>query len=199
MEEDPAVQVDEAELVVRIMYQEGEAFRTFAKLYGPKVLGWLIKRHGPEVAEVAFNQALMKVWEKAETYAPDKGILGAWFLRIAQNTANDILRGEKAYRQQHCRLDPDYDPAAPATERSGENDPEDALRRERRLDDFHEVLDGLPPLQRAVIQADLAEGKAAEAKLLARRLGTSANAIRVHRSNARKTICHEMTKRGHNG
>jgi len=58
-----------------------------------------------------------------------------------------------------------------------------------RLEDLHRAIKTLPPLQKAIIEADLAAGSGlADAGRLAEIHGTSMNSIYVSRSKARENL-----------
>jgi hypothetical protein len=55
----------------------------------------------------------------------------------------------------------------------------------------------LPPLQRAVLQADFEAGGSVPAEPLAKRFGTTTNSIYVSRQKARKALREAMRELGH--
>ena len=57
-----------------------------------------------------------------------------------------------------------------------------------RLEGLCRAIEALPPLQKAIIKADLAAGGLADAGRLAEIHGTSKNTIYVSRSKARETL-----------
>lgn len=198
---DPLVQVDDAELLLRIAVdRDPEALALFVARHKDKVYGWLVKHHGHHLADEAFHRALGNVWRFADRY-DDKRPAGPWFLRIARNSALSILRGESKHKHEALGERPGYDPAGcgPDGEREyTEAEQEHQKGREQRRRDVVAVVDGLPPQQRAVMMADLADPSGtAPAADLADRLGTSTNSIYVTRKNARDKIRREMIRLGH--
>lgn len=198
---DPSVQVDDAELLLRVAVdKDQEALKVFAVRHKDMVYGWLIKNHGRQLADEAFYRALWNLWRFAERY-DDKRPAGPWFLRIAQNAALSIIRGEN--RQQHAVLSEHdgYDPAdcGPGGEAEfTESDKENQRKREHRGRDVTAIVEKLPSQQRAVTRADMAHptGTAPAAELAAA-LGTSKNSVYVSRNNARATVRREMIRLGH--
>ncbi|MCW5775354.1 MAG: hypothetical protein KIS87_02765 [Phycisphaeraceae bacterium] len=162
--------------------------------------GWLVKHHGRQIADEAFFRALWNLWRFAERY-DDRRPAGPWFLRIAQNAARSIIRGES--RQQHALLSEQegYDPAdcGPIGESDyTESEKENQRKREQRRRDVAAIVEKLPNQQRAVTKADLAHPTGtAPAADLAAALGTSKNSVYVSRNSARDAIRREMIRLGH--
>ena len=51
---------------------------------------------GDAAAEEIVQETFVRVWSKASTYAPEKGSLNAWVMRIARNLIIDELRRRKS-------------------------------------------------------------------------------------------------------
>lgn len=198
---DPLVQVDDAELLLRVAVdRDQDALRVFASRHKDLVYGWLVSAHGRQVAEEAFYRALWNVWRFADRY-DDKRPAHPWFLRIAQNAARSVIRGENRARHALLSEQEGYDPAdcGPQGEAEySEAEKENRQRREQRTRDLLAVVQRLPPQQRAVTLADLADSTGtAPAADLAASLGTSKNSVYVSRNAARETIRKEMIRLGH--
>jgi RNA polymerase sigma-70 factor, ECF subfamily len=61
---------------------------TSARLFGVALR--LLRRR--DLAEEALHDAFLKVWQRAESYSPDRGSADAWLATIVRNTALDRLR-----------------------------------------------------------------------------------------------------------
>ena len=169
------------------------------KVHGPKVTGWLVKHHGHTVADEALNRAAFNAWRFAERYDESKGKPGGWFLRIAQRAALDILRREERHCHKGLEYDLAYDPADCDDDPDDDHDSckETNKQREQRDRDFHQIVDGLPPIQQRIIRRDLANGVPVDPALLAEEFDSTVNSISSQRSKAIKTIRTEMVNRGH--
>ncbi len=198
MAEDASAEDDEL-LAIRMMDGDEEALRAFLRKYGGRVRGWLRKKYGSvlqdgEIGE-AFDAATMKIWENAGKFDSSRGSMGGWFLRIAQREAQTIISREIEYHAAHATLTPEMDPAGacPPDEEPEEKD----KKTDKRVEDLRQVIDTLPTMQKAIIEADMAAGEPANAGRLATELGTSKNSIYVSRNKAHETIRKAMQQRGH--
>jgi DNA-directed RNA polymerase specialized sigma24 family protein len=186
--------VTDVDIVLMMADRDKEGLRLFLKRYGGRLKGFLVKRYAavlqPGELEEALNNAAFNVWRFADRYDEGRGSLGSWSIRIAQRAAQSIIRREIGYRAKNLEYDPSYDPAGdPPDEReAGSCDRSD----DPRLKVLHEAIEALPPLQKAIIQADLAAGGGlADAGRLAAIHGTSKNAIYVSRFKAREALQRE--------
>ena len=120
----------------------------------------------------------------------------AWFLRIADNVARDVLRyGWHKARQLEVRSEhglieamPDHEPAD-HTDTTGTRHPElvAALR---------EIVDDLPTKQRQIVWADALHSHGpVSSDTLAAELGIPAGTVRVYRKRALDRIRKELHKR----
>lgn len=142
-----------------------------------------------EIDEV-MNTMVVKVWQAARRFSQAHGTLRAWAHVIAHNTA---LRHMENRRRSSMRPQADLDrfavaihaPASPTSE------------RRRLLADLHRCIEQLPPLQRAVLKADLQAGDTLPAGPLATRLGTTASSIYVSRLKGRASLREALTALGH--
>lgn len=202
MAESPSVQTSDVDLLLRIAIEEdGDALRAFLAIHQERVYGWLWRHHGEQVAEEAFHRAAWKVWKYADRYAEKKGAPGPWFLRIAQNEALTVLKGEKRHAHAELVHEPSYDPGdcGPEDEAEySESQKKKEKSREQRCRDLNGIVEKLPKHQRAITIADLADPSGtAPAGPLAAMLETSTGSIYVSRNKARETIRREMTRLGH--
>lgn len=152
------------------------------KAYLQKFFGNVLQEG--ELAE-ALNFAVYNIWRFADRYEEGKGKLVSWCIRITQRSAQSILRRESKYRAKNLEYDATYDPAG--------DPPEDGMVAEEppddpRLEVLPKAIAMLPPLQKAIIQADLAADGLADAGRLAEILGTNKNNIYVSRHKARENL-----------
>ena len=68
------------------------------------------------------------------------------------------------------------------------DDPLGRLIAAERQAELYRVIASLPPLQRAVVEADLEEGRGVAAQQLAAQLGTTEGSIYAARRRARSTL-----------
>ena len=77
------------------------------------------------------------------------------------------------------------------------SDQDDPKKEKKLIRDLNEIIAALPPLQRAIIEADRRCGGPADAKRLAEKHGTTVNVIHVSRHKGKKKIEQQLTQRGH--
>ncbi len=197
MSEDKPPVVDEESLILRMMDREESALTEWLKLYGPKVWGFLKRQYGdrlrdPEIDE-ALNRTAFNLWRFADRFNPERGSLRSWIIRIAQNAAVSILRGESKHLAKDLEYDPSYDPA----DASWEDDPTEAASKSQcQAEQLDEIIrNHLTGNEQTVAEADLAAGGTADAGRLAALLGTSKNAIYVTRTHYRTKVRRLMQER----
>ncbi len=183
--------VSDVDIVLMMMEHDEEGLRLFLKRYGGRLKGFLVKYYAgvlqPGELDEALSTAAFNIWRFADRYDEGKGSLASWCIRIAQRAAQSIVRREFGYRGKNLEYDPSYDPAGdlPGKQEAEPSDRSD----DPRLKVLHAAIDALPPLQKAIIQADLAAGDGlADAGRLAAIHGTSKNAIYVSRFKAREAL-----------
>jgi RNA polymerase sigma factor (sigma-70 family) len=179
--------VTDVDIVLMMMDSNQEGLRLLLERYGGRLKGYLVKYYAgvlqPGELDEAFSAALFNIWRFADRYDEGKGSLASWCIRIAQRAAQSIIRREFGYRGKNLEYDPLYDPAG---DPPGEREAETSERSDDpRLKALHTAIEALPPLQKAIIQADLAAGDGlADAGRLAAIHGTSKNTIYVSRHKA---------------
>ncbi len=187
---DHEAKVSDSDIALMMAMQDREGLRLLIERYGGRLKAFLFKRFRSvlqegELAE-ALNVAFYNIWRFAERYDETKGSLPSWCIRIGQRAAQSIIRREFGYRSKNLEYDAMFDPAGDppdegvAVAEDNEDDP--------RIDALHKAIAGLPPLQKAIIQADLAADGLADAGRLAEIHGTSKNSIYVSRSKAREVL-----------
>lgn len=186
-----AAEISDDDIALRIMEREKLGLIQLLEKYGGKVKAFLGWKHGAQLDDEDRTDILHKVafqaWRYIDSFDESKGSLGVWLVAIAQNEAIDFLQ-----RERLPVVELEQDPLV--------TDDVDEMTPERRklFEDLDRVMDELPARQKAVAKEDLRCGGEADGPTLAKKLGTTSNAIRVARSKARKTIAEKMTKLGHN-
>ena len=183
--------VTDSDIALRMAEGDQDGLRLLLERYGGRMKGFLVKRYADILQEgeldEALNVAVYNIWRFAERYDEGKGLLPSWCIRIAQRAAQSIVRREKKHRSKNLEYDASYDPAddRPAEETVQASDRAADPKRE----DLHRAIETLPPLQKAIIKADLAaESGLADAGRLAEIHGTTKNSIYVSRNKARENL-----------
>jgi RNA polymerase sigma-70 factor (ECF subfamily) len=145
---------DDAALVERVVRRDPEAL---GELYDRhhRLLFSLILRvlRDRGEAEDVLQEVFVRVWERAETYAPSLGAPSAWLVRIARNRAIDRLRSRRVRAHvSEAAEDTPREAAAPAP------DPEALARTAESRRAILAALDALPPEQRRLVEAAYFEG-----------------------------------------
>jgi DNA-directed RNA polymerase specialized sigma24 family protein len=195
-------QLDDAEIMRRIIASEESGMCALLLAHGPKVRGFLTKRHGPHIAAEALNDAALLIFLDASTkYTPGKGSLAGWFLRIAHRKALDIRKGEDRKKFVQMDFDPGYNPSEGDDEDYPLEKTEDMQKRERRDHAIADIVARLPRVRRIVIQCDLLDATGhAPLDVIRKALDNptaSVNSVDVARSKARAFIRDEMRRLGY--
>lgn len=186
-----ADEVSDDEIAVRILDKDDLGLQQLLAKYGGKVKAFLRWKFGGQLDDEdrtdILHQVAHRAWKYMGSFDDEKGSLGAWLVGIAQNEAIDFLQRE---RQPVGELE--HDPPA-ADDDDTELDPE----RRKLFEDLDQILEELPRMQRLVAKEDLRSGGEADGPALAKKLGTTSNAVRVARSKARRTIAEKLRELGH--
>ncbi|HEY0915570.1 MAG TPA: sigma-70 family RNA polymerase sigma factor [Solimonas sp.] len=131
------------------------AFRRLYEASSPHLFGLLMRMlQRRDWAEEALQDCYIKIWQKADTYAPEKGQPLTWLMTVARYRALDLLR----VRRPEVEM-PEEEDAPPMTFADGAaEDPQlRAVEREgiRRLND---CMTGLAPEQRRSVLLAYYEG-----------------------------------------
>jgi hypothetical protein len=97
-----------------------------------------------------------------------------------------VLRREANFCSKHLEYDDHYDPAAPSEDCGDET--QVFAGDDSRWDLVLKAIDMLPPLQKAIIEADMAADGTADAQRLTEIHGTSKNSIYVSRNKAHENL-----------
>lgn len=91
---------NEETLILLLRKKNEEAFRYLYDHYAAALYGVVLKVvNEQELANDLLQEVFVKIWNRIDSYDPQKGRLFTWMLHIARNTAIDMLRS-RAYQQQ---------------------------------------------------------------------------------------------------
>ncbi len=104
-----------------------EAIALVMEAHGRTILGYLTQLlHDRATAEDVLQQVLLEVWQRAQTFDPDRASLLTWVLMIARSRAFDELR-----RRVPEPVDPSAAAERAALSGSAEDEPDALLERWR--------------------------------------------------------------------
>lgn len=126
------------------------AFRQLYELASPHLFGLLLRiLRRRDWAEEALQDCFLKVWQKAETYAPDKGAPLTWLMTVARYRALDLLRMKRPEVEM-----PEESEAAPLTFEDVSEDPQARAVEQEGLGALQKCMEGLQDeQQRSVLLA----------------------------------------------
>lgn len=114
----------------------------------------------PSDAEEVLQETFVRVWSRADTYAPMLGSPVAWLTRIARNCAIDRVRAKKT--RQHLDaaivIDGSLSDGEPGPEAATTITPEVLLEEAAIAGVVRGALQSLPEAQRALIEAAFFDG-----------------------------------------
>lgn len=178
----------------RLIAGDPEGLRRLLQDHGGLIQARLRRDFGKALDDAEIDEAMgamaVKVWNAASRFDATKGTLRAWATVIARNCA---LRQLERRRSNTLRSEPDLDRFVLPEPAAGRPSCEQLRLRA----DLHASIAALPPLQRAVLEADLEAGGSVPAESLAARLGSTPNSIYVSRQKARQALRQAMALRGH--
>lgn len=161
-------------LLTAVAAQDRKALARLYDATAPQLLGVihrLVRRR--DLAEEILHDVFLRVWERAASYAPERGPAMAWLVSVARHAALDTLRR----RQREVALDevPGYAETA-----DPEPDPYQRMIRTAAGRALADCLDQLETEQRYCIVLAYHEGLTHEelAARLARPLGTVKSWVR---------------------
>lgn len=148
---------------------------SFMRIYdhfAPRVRVYLKGLGSPEpVAEELAQEALLRLWQRAELYDAGRGGLSTWLFRIARNLHIDRVRRE-----------PQWVLVQDALEKANESDEAGASRAESYAEqaDLKDRIDKLPAIQARLIRMSYFEAKSHQviAYELGMPLGTVKSSLR---------------------
>lgn len=140
---DDATRSEDAHLAERLREGDPEALRDAYSRFGRVTFGFLVKSLGDRgAAEDVQQQVYTQIWQRAESYDPNRGSLLSWLMTIARSRAIDHRR-----RRVPEPLDPDV--AATELDFRAEDERIDRLAEQWRI---RELLDRLPEAEAEVLR-----------------------------------------------
>ncbi len=133
--------------------KDRDAFTRLFEHFAPLLKGFLMKGSniGHEMAEELAQEAMIKVWRRADSFNSRKSSASTWIYTIARNCRIDWVRRE-IRRQRDIHADDLYEP--------GDDNPSQiSLAQIRNQRTVRESLDALPQEQVEVISKIYFEGK----------------------------------------
>lgn len=143
--------IEDVELVKRVMKQDRQAFAELYDRHASRVYGLAVRILGETMAaEEATQDTFMKLWTRARSFSPQKGTLITWLLTIARRTALDRVRLENRRPDFGSPTDPEEIwPYITAPESQSD---------ETRWRSLYFALHDLPDEQRQVIESSFYYG-----------------------------------------
>ncbi len=157
MDQKPEKPKDEwAALMLRIaQHRDEEAFSQIFSHFGPKIKAYGLSLNSmhtsPEMADELVQEVMIKVWEKARYFKPEKANVSTWVFAIARNCRIDYLRKMKRITSPLTA-----DDLWPVFE---EPVPEDLADLDKSGQQIEKIVDNLPTEQVAILREVYIEGK----------------------------------------
>lgn len=146
-------------LLARICGQDKEAFDCLYKLTGTMLYSIAFSLLGNEAeAKDAFQESLVKIWQRASNYDPSKGNSVAWIAQLTRNTCLDKLRARKRFRTAMDRAAEELHTQPTPRSGEGENSGAQFLISKERADELIEAMRRLPNDQRVAIELAFLKG-----------------------------------------
>lgn len=179
------MEVDDSELMRRIVGRDSQALSTLYDRYGPACLA-LSKRvlGDASVAEDVVQELFVKVWDSPQSYQPARGSVRTWLITTARSRSIDALRKQRTRHR--------------IQERAGDDQPTYSLPPRRASSTVGRAVEGLPEDQRRVIELAYFEGltQAEIAKELEMPLGTTKSRLRLGLSKLKQAFLTIRRQRG---
>jgi RNA polymerase sigma-70 factor (ECF subfamily) len=133
--------------------KDRDAFTRLFHHFAPLLKGFLMKGSniGHELAEELAQEAMIKVWRRADSFNSHKSSASTWIYTIARNCRIDWARREMR-RQKEIHADDLYEPG-------DENPSQVSLAQLRNKSTVRESLESLPQEQVEIISKIYFEGK----------------------------------------
>jgi RNA polymerase sigma factor (sigma-70 family) len=126
------------------------AFVALFQAYAPRIKGYLIRLGGGDIAEEMAQEAMLKVWRKAQLFDPAKASAGTWIFTIARNLYIDRRRRERR---------PEFDPSDPLLSADNPETADGALGMQQSEEHVRAAMSGLPEDQMKVVTMAFYEDK----------------------------------------
>jgi RNA polymerase sigma factor (sigma-70 family) len=95
------LKIEEPALIKRLQSKDVLALNYLYNSYSKALFGVLLRIvDSEEQAEEVLQDVFLKIWDKIETYDPEKGRLYTWMVNISRNMAIDKLRSKEISKQK---------------------------------------------------------------------------------------------------
>jgi RNA polymerase sigma-70 factor (ECF subfamily) len=169
--------------------------RAFAQLYAATsshLFGLLLRiLRRRDWAEEALQDSFLKVWQKAETYAPEKGAPLTWLMTVARYRALDLLRMKRPEVEM-----PDEADTPPMLLADLAESPEDRAVEREGLGRLKGCMEGLQDEQKRTVLLAYYEGYTHQelARSMNAPLGTVKSWVRRGLARLRECLEYEQSK-----
>ncbi len=151
----PAVRMDEPELIRAAQRGDQRAFEQLVRLYDQNVLRLAMNLlRSPEDANDIYQEAFLRVYKNLHTFRFDCSF-HTWLYRIVTNLCLDALRKRRVRREEDTVVETSegfLDRMDTVEESRAHGDPQRQLMSGQLRVRIRQVLDGLTPRERAVFE-----------------------------------------------
>jgi len=178
--------IDLMETVEFLRQKDPRGVELLSEAYGCTAKKMLAAKFHPSLNQLeldaAYNGALFRAWSYGHSVDETQN-LRSWFLRICINEAINLCkRSAKPFSQDLSLM------TSPTDDSRVNQSNEKCLL----VASLRAAVDQLPSLQKRILIADMQNCGEANASMLAKRFGTSANSIRVSRSKAKNRLRNQL-------
>ena len=162
--------------------RDRQAFVGLFTHFGPRLKAYLMRQGaGGQEAEELVQEAMIMVWQRAESFDPSRASASTWIFTIARNKRIDALRRDRR---------PEFDPNDPALVPDPEVRADDLVGAAQDSNRLQRAIEALPPEQAELVKMayfeDKAHVKIAEETRLP--LGTVKSRLRLALGHLRKAL-----------
>jgi RNA polymerase sigma-70 factor (ECF subfamily) len=185
-------ELDDEELMQRLVYRDLWAFRTLYDRYGNLVYSAALRVvRDPQIAEDMVQEIFLRIWRKPDSYVSQRGRFVTWLTSVTRNRAVDEVRSRGRRFRYETASPEEQEREVPA---SDANDPAltAELADQRRL--ILAALAQIPDEQRQIIELAYFGGLTQQeiADRLAQPLGTVKTRIRLGMQKLRAALTPEL-------
>lgn len=144
------------DLLERTARHDQRAFRALYEAASPHLFGLLLRMlKRRDWAEEALQDCFVKIWQRADSYAPDKGAPLTWLMTVARYRALDLLR----VKRPEVEMPEEGEDASMAfADWSSGIDPESEAVASEGIGRLSRCMDGLAEEQRRCVMLAYYEG-----------------------------------------
>jgi RNA polymerase sigma-70 factor, ECF subfamily len=185
-------ELDDEELMQRLVYRDLWAFRTLYDRYGNLVYSAALRVvRDAQVAEDMVQEIFLRIWRKPESYVSQRGRFVTWLTSVTRNRAVDEVRSRSRRFRYETASPEEQEREVPAPDT---NDPAltAELADQRRL--ILAALAQIPAEQRQIIEMAYFGGLTQQeiAERLSQPLGTVKTRIRLGMQKLRAALTPEL-------